>query len=824
MNTVLTPIDFGMERRYIAAGFALVPITSGKGPQTSGWNRRENCITTVDRLVPGMGYGIAHLYSSPTTCALDLDDWGKSVSLLKEHGVDLESLVNAPDSVMIDSGNPGHGKFLFRLPPGLVLPSKKITQDGITIYELRSATAGGHTVQDILPGSARHPKTGKPYQWMGHGHFANLPQLPDSLLKLWQSLLTEPTIAATPGTPTIEWDEIESAVQSIPADCSREEWVSVGFALHFAATQISNLEQGLFLWDEWSKTSQEKYPGEHEILTQWHSFRHDKTTSVKLGTLFKIAKQYGWTKPVPDVSGLFSALGEIVAPETVLADIRPVPPKMDFSLWPEVLARRALELGDTIGCDPLVPLFAGLAATCGAIDAQSRLELLPGFQVPPILWLLTIGEPADKKSPGSAPMFTTLKEIEKEADPAFAKDLLEWEGKEAAHASAKKAFLEYRSDASAMLNTVAPVVPDLPPQPSPLRLTVEDITSQKLVRMCADRPRGVLCVQDEMSSWVRKVTDKSSGEDRACWTKSYESASYSMDRVGSGSIRADNMAVSFYGNIQPAVFQEYIKDLAMDGLIQRFIPCVLNGDMTRKPKHIPEFLQNVDVWNQTLRIIYSMPALTYTLSPEAFKVYDDFQDWYLMQRNDERLLQSGNTFMTAFGKLEGLAGRLSLMFHVIESPFSTQVSADVMTRVCELVRTYIVPALRYALDTADTDSFQRWFTDFIIQRADQSTMTLKDIKHAIRQKLPKLSTWELDQVIYNAMHSLEESRWTLRVDDGSEESKHVAMWAINPALAQIHKGHRTNVIVAKQRQREHIYRISSKPITPVYGYTPDMGS
>jgi hypothetical protein len=805
---------------YIRAGWSLVPIPAGtKGPRTPGWNLKANALKSQADLPQGFGIGLAHAYSQ--TCAVDIDDWVTTVGVLALQGIDLQALYDANDAVIVDSGRAGHGKLLYALITPL--PSKRIVIGGQVAYELRCATSNGSTTQDILPPST-HPITQQPYRWAGKGHWTRLPQLPESLLKLWQSLLAEPVLpSAIPGVQTPDWDEIESAVQSIPSDCSRDEWISVGFALHFASTQISNLEQGLYLWDEWSKTAQSKYPGEREILTQWHSFKHDKATSVKLGTLFKIAKQYGWTKPPIDVTNMFSSVGEIVAPSTVIADIRPVPPKMDFSLWPEVLSRRALELGDTIGCDPLVPLFAGLAATCGAIDAQSRLELLPGFQVPPILWLFTIGEPADKKSPGSAPMFTTLKAIEKEADPSFAKDLLEWEGKEAAHVSAKKAFLEYRSDASAMLNTVAPVVPDLPPQPSPLRLTVEDITSQKLVRMCADRPRGVLCVQDEMSSWVRKVTDKSSGEDRACWTKSYESASYTMDRVGAGSIKADNMAVSFYGNIQPAVFQEHIKDLAMDGLIQRFIPCVLNGDMTRKPKHIPEFLQNTEVWDQTLRIIYSMPALTYTLSPEAFKIYDNFQDWYLMQRNDERLLQSGNTFMTAFGKLEGLAGRLSLMFHVIESPFSTQVSADVMTRVCELVRTYIVPALRYALDTADTDSFQRWFTDYIIQHADQTTMTLKDLKHAIRNKLLKLGTWELDQVIYNAMYSLEESRWTMRVDDGSEESKHIAVWAINPALAQMHKVHRKDVIVAKQRQRNHIYRISSKPVPPVYGYTPDMG-
>jgi hypothetical protein len=36
--------------QYIEHGFALVPIPLGqKGPRTSGWNRRENAITSLDR-------------------------------------------------------------------------------------------------------------------------------------------------------------------------------------------------------------------------------------------------------------------------------------------------------------------------------------------------------------------------------------------------------------------------------------------------------------------------------------------------------------------------------------------------------------------------------------------------------------------------------------------------------------------------------------------------------------------------------------------------------------------------------------------------------
>ena len=806
---------------YIRHGWSLVPIPAGtKGPRTPGWNLRTNSLKSQADLPQGFGIGLAHAYSQ--TCAVDIDDWGTTLGVLALQGIDLQSLYDANDAVIIDSGRAGHGKLLYRLDTPL--PSKRIVISGQVVYELRCATTNGSTTQDVLPPSW-HPITNQPYQWAGKGHWTRLPQLPDSLLKLWQSLLTEPTLAAPTGASTPDWEEIESAVQSIPADCSRDEWISVGFALHYASTQISNLEQGLYLWDEWSKTAETKYCGEREILTQWHSFKHDKATSVKLGTLFKLAKQYGWVKPPIDAASLFSALGEPVPPEVMIADLRPKPPVIDLSLWPEVLGRRAAELGQTIGCDPIIPLFAGLAAACGVIDSRSRLELLPGFRVPPILWLMTIGAPSDKKTPGSSPMFSLLDIIESEDNQRFAKDLLDWEGHEAAHSSAKKAFLEFRSNLdTSTANTVPPSVPDLPRQPVPLRIMVDDITSQKLVRMCADRPQGLLCYMDEMNDWVSRVTDKTSGENRSCWTKSYESKTYSLDRVGAGSIKAENMAISIYGNIQPRVFHEHIKALSSVGMIQRFIPAVINSDMTRKQIQIPEFLQNTRVWEQTIRVLHALPQMDYTLSSEAFTLYDQFQDWYLAQRRDEILMQSDDNFMSAFGKVEGLVGRLALVFHLIETPFSTQVTADTMSRVCSVVKSYVLPALRYALDSAKMDSFEKWFTEWMIQHCDTPSFTLSTLKQACKTRIGSLTVWNQDQILYNAIYPMERDKWVMRVDDGSQEHRHHAEWVVNPLLKDMFKTYRKDVIAAKQRYRNDMYRLNSSAIKPVYGYTPDMGS
>ena len=802
---------------YIRHGWSLVPIPPNtKGPRTPGWQLQANALKSQNDLPVGWGIGLAHAYSG--TMAFDIDDWQVCSEVLASKGIDLQALYDAPDAVIVDSGRAGHGKLLYAMPFGMAPVTKKVIINGTTIYELRCASATGLTVQDVLPPSM-HPTTGKPYTWAGNGNWSRLPMIPEALLDLWHELLDldkERSIKVSGEAINASWEEIQAAVEHIPADCSRDEWVTVGMALHWAGSQTNQLDQALYLWNEWSKESAAKYPGEREMLTQWQSFKTDKANSVKLGSLFHIAKQHGWVRPAIDVTELFKNHVSLSSPEQVLKALTPPAPRADLSLFPQVLATRAEQIGVTVGCDPMVPLWAGLAAVCGVANAESRLELIEGFLVPPLLWLMTIGDPADKKTPGSTPMFSVLADLEKEDRPRYKKDFLDWEGKEAMHNAAHKAFITFNESTEALLDGQAPSVPDLPPQPVPLRIKVSDITSQKLIRLTADRPRGLLCHLDEMAGWAHKVCDKSSGEDRSAWTVAYEAAEYAMDRVGAGTIIASNHAVSIYGNIQPRVLREAMAGLTVDGLLQRFIPVVLDGYYTRKPEPIPAYMRNDNDWSQALRAIYSLPAMTYRLTPDAFSAFRDFQDWYQDRRNDEKLLQSDEAFMTAFGKLEGLTGRIALVFHLLEAPFEPYVSGDLMGRVIAFVKSYVVPALRTALcDIGGSSSFERWAHDWIIQHADKQTVTMSDIKRAARRQLDAIHPNQHESRVMVAMIPLEDAGYVIRIDDMS--GTHRAQWAINPVLVNQHADYRQQVIEARQRQMDEIYQLSSKEKPKVYG-------
>lgn len=802
---------------YIRHGWSLVPIPSGtKGPRTAGWNQRQNALQSQVQLPPGYGIGLAHAYSG--TMALDIDSWHAAEQMLSFASIDLRAMYEAADAVVIDSGKQGHGKLLYAMPFGLALPSKKINAGDQTIYELRCATSNGLTVQDVLPPSI-HPDTNQPYRWAGRGHWTRLPVIPMSLLSLWQSMLAQDAKVIAPTTAVhADWTEIKSILEHISPDCSREEWITVGMALHYTGTSTGELDAALHLWNDWSKPSS-KYPGEAQVLGQWRSFRNDKGSTVKLGSLYKLAHDAGWQKPVPDVSAMFAPACAMTTPEQLTTDLRLPSPEVDFDLIPEVLRERASEIGVGMGCDPMIPLFAGIAAVSAAMDARSRLELKPGFEVPPVLWIMTIGDPADKKSPASGPMFKVFEQLEAEDRPRYQQALQKYEALEARHEAARKAFLSAATDTDSLLSGDIPAgYGDPPPKPAPLKITVSDITSQKLVRRAVDMPRGMLLYLDEMLSWAKKVMDPRSGEVRSAWTQSYESTKYEMDRVGAGPIYAENYALTIYGNLQPHVFSDVVKGMSEDGMLQRFIPVLVRPHYAKKGK--PTRDQTVrNRYDQMLRTVYGLPAMTYNLSPEAYRHFDEFQDWFESSKVDERILHSGPIFMTAFGKLEGMVGRLALVWHVATDPFSVTISGETMRKVIRFAKSYVVPAMRYAYDSelGGVTGLDQWMAEYIIQYADKPTITLSEIKQSARRQFDKVNVWTQDQLVLQSMYLLEEAKWVIRTDDGSQMNRHVAHWAISPHLKDAFSDHRRKVIEAKQRRRDEIYQLSTKEKTKVHG-------
>lgn len=791
-----------MISEYIAAGWKLVPIPPGsKSPRADGWNLPENALLTAAILPEGWGVGLMHSYSN--TCAIDLDDLFMASVLFAERGIDLQALLDDDNAVQVVSGRQGSGKLLYRLDEPM--PSRSIKVGPKTIVEFRSGTSDGLTVQCVLPPS-KHP-SGTTYAWGGKGNWQALPPLPESIRTWWEELQVEKHDHTPKGDPTkVDWENVKSAIKSIPANCSHDEWLEVIMALH-----STKHAEAFELAREWSMSCPEKYPGDRTFGTRWGSFK-DKQHQISIASLFHHAKEHGWVAPPIDVTKLFNAK----PPENtldMLGGMLVLPPTVDLNLFPTVMRDYVVEVSESIGCDPLVPISAGLAAVCAAIDSRSRLELTNGFKVPPVLWMMTIGSPADKKSPASKPMFSVLADIERDDATRYKMDMLRWEAEEAAFAAAKKDFLAKAGSAEHMMGLMGgdplmtlPQMPILRPQPVPKRLVISDSTSQKMVRLAAERPEGFLCYLDEANGFMTKLTNPVSGDDRSTWVVAYESARYFMDRVNAGSIVAENLAVSIYCNVQPQVFRRVLPDLSMDGFVQRFIPVTLRPSQTRLGNPTPAWGSCKPDWDHMIRQVHAAGERHYTLSEAAYGVFREFQQWYEAEKRDERLIRSPVEFMTAFGKLEGLAGRVALVLHMMEDRDNPVVGAGIMRRAARFVEDFVVNSLRYCYSDIGglrEQSPEYWITNHILMIADTGTVTLSEIRRSGRRQWENLQAFEIEQTILATMATLTALQWVAVV----EETRRGTTWAINPALIEAFRKQR-EVITAKklaylEKMRKH---------------------
>lgn len=266
-------------------------------------------------------------------------------------------------------------------------------------------------------------------------------------------------------------------------------------------------------------------------------------------------------------------------PETLGSEL-PTVPEFDPDLLPDSLRPLVVDVADRMQVPidyPATTIMAVLSSVCGRRALMLPKEHDDSWVVVPNLWGAIIGPPGVMKSPIIAAMTEPLRMIErewrqefetalnehKETEERFKLDMAVWSE---VYKRSRKANREIPEKPNAL---------DMKP-PRQRRLWTADATCEKLQELLADNPMGIIVLRDELAGWLASFDRQGRETDRQFFLEGWNGdSSFTVDRIGRGSITVDHCCVFIFGGIQPARIRSYFGNTLLngvddDGLLQRF--------------------------------------------------------------------------------------------------------------------------------------------------------------------------------------------------------------------------------------------------------------
>jgi len=376
-----------------------------------------------------------------------------------------------------------------------------------------------------------------------------------------------------------------------------------------------------------------------------------------------------------------------------LPSLFPQAPRLPAEMLPDALRTWLCDVSERLQV-PLefaaAPAIVGLSAVVGrkfGIHPKRRDDWL----VIPNLWGVDIERPGTMKSAtiveALKPLGNLAARAHKEYEQTFAeckasaevhkariqavKDLI----KAAAKKRDENEIAELRKELSS-LESVATG------ESTERRYRVNDATTEKLIELLRDNPRGLLVYRDELFGWLRNLDKVGHEGDREFYLEGWNGdGAFTSDRIGRGTVHAEGVCLSLFGGIQPGKLAAYVDNAINglegdDGLLQRF-------QMAVYPEPSRTW-QNEDRYpNQTARDrAYRLFETLDNLNPEALGVlpgkfqsipalrFDpDAQDFFDAWRSKlETKLRSGEieapAFISHLAKYRSLMPSLALLFHL----------------------------------------------------------------------------------------------------------------------------------------------------------------
>ncbi len=379
-----------------------------------------------------------------------------------------------------------------------------------------------------------------------------------------------------------------------------------------------------------------------------------------------------------------------------LPEIKALVPKMSEDILPKPLQAWAADI-----CDRMqIPLefIAAPAIICLSTVIGRQIGIYPkqkdDWFVIPNLWGAVIARPGFFKSPAIAEALKPLEQLVKREREKYQAALILSKSKEDIHNASMEsikdqvrkairrgnqeeiAHLQVQLENSLKEKENLPVIEK--------RYKTNDATIEKIGSLLLENPLGIMIFRDELSGWLKSLQKSGREGDREFFLEAWNGyGSYTVDRIGRGTLHIPSLCLSIFGGLQPGKLDSYIYQATLggegdDGLLQRF-QILVYPEASKKWKNVdrkPDEESKEAVWTLFEKLAQldtgkirklrdaQVPGLRFSHSAQ-----EKFNFWREKLENRLRTCESETpAFEAHLSKYRSLVPSLSLIFHLCEYP------------------------------------------------------------------------------------------------------------------------------------------------------------
>lgn len=338
-----------------------------------------------------------------------------------------------------------------------------------------------------------------------------------------------------------------------------------------------------------------------------------------------------------------------------------IPKPFSFDEAPPMIANFAKAYSEATGHDHSGLIVAALIAAASVIDDRIKLEVQKGsnWTVSARLWGFLCGKSSAGKSPILRATTDPIKALHHQL-------LQDWQ----------------KQNKALSVDEPLPVT----------AIFTSDATVAALSEILKDNPAGLLMLNEEFSSWVGAIDSADKGEaakNRGDWLQLRDGGARQINRIGRGTVFVPNWGASVLAATTPDGLSKQMKHMPEDGLIQRFIPCMMQPSVPKR--HKGDCTSELKQWADFIKTLYS-----YTANPDHHhtiklnqaaqeRIEDEFFD---IDKKIQAIEDYYPSCASHLGKHKGMLAEVALVFHfILEMPQpSLEISEDTIKLAIKFMR------------------------------------------------------------------------------------------------------------------------------------------